>query len=585
MRMIIFVTTIVFILICAAINGVTRQIICDIADEHTEITALRLQAELEADYDKVQNYCMSLNEEEAIIGILGSDYAGISQYVSDAESILTSYKILETSIVDMAMVNDRIHYSGIFTDETMDTVRNTMGEATFQWIGMMDREFIPDEDKAAVLAFAGTVFSDGENLGTVIISIDADTLQIEDEEAMNSSYFLADGEGVLSPLNGSYEDAEAVYQIWTDQNQSGNFRKGSYYIHSYYISEMDTYLLAVLNTENVGQGMTKLQMLIWSCVLLVILSGVFLVWNVANGMVQPLQKFSDTMQKIRHGHQRRLDQKLELEGCQEIREIGNEFTSMMTDIDSLNRRIFQSATDLYEVKVQKQSAELAYLRSQIDPHFLYNTLEAMRQMALANNVPELAQMTLDMADIFRYSTKGSYEVSLQTEIDNTKAYIRIQQMRFQRKLEVFYFFPEEVVHLRVIKMLLQPIVENAIFHGLEPKEEDGCLYLGAHREGDRLLITIKDDGVGMSEEKLEEIRSSLGKEITTSENHVGILNTNARIHLQYGNEYGLSLESAKGDGTTVTITLPVIEGTEEAVKDIGKEAGNTAAIQDNFKEG
>ncbi|MCC8065714.1 MAG: sensor histidine kinase [Clostridiales bacterium] len=563
MRLIIIVTVFVFVLVCAAINGVTRRIICDIADEHTEITAFRLQAELEADYNKVQSYCLNLNAENAITGIFESDYAGISQYVSDTESILTSYKILEASISDMALVNDRIHYSSIFTDETMDAIRERAGDTSFQWIGIMDREFMPDKDKEGVLVFAGGVFKEGENLGTIIISIDADTLQIEDADAMNSTYFLVDGDGALSSLNGSYEEAETVCQIWMEEDRKEEFRSGSYYIHSYYISEMDTYLVAVLNTKNVSRSMTRLQMLIWSCVLLVLLSGIFLIWSVANGMVQPLQKFSTVMQEIRHGHQRRLDQKLELEGCQEICEIGNEFTTMMTDIDSLNRRIFQSATDLYEVKVQKQTAELAYLRSQIDPHFLYNTLETMRQMALENHVPQLAQMTLDMANIFRYSTKGSYEVPLQTEIDNTKAYIRIQQLRFRRKLEVFSFFPEEVLHLRVIKMLLQPIVENSIFHGLEPKEEGGCLYLGAHRDEDRLIITIKDDGVGIPEEKLEEIRSGLGKEMTASEKHVGILNTNARIRLQYGAEYGLFPESTEGDGTTITIILPAIDGEAE----------------------
>ena len=133
---------------------------------------------------------------------------------------------------------------------------------------------------------------------------------------------------------------------------------------------------------------------------------------------------------------------------------------MLEDIESLNRKIFQSATDLYELKVQKQEAELAYLRSQVDPHFLYNTLEVIRKMALEKDAPEIAQMTLDMGHIFRYSAKGEDEVTLEEEISIIKSYSRIQQMRFEGKISVYYFVSEDVLELKVMKMLLQHTEEQ-----------------------------------------------------------------------------------------------------------------------------
>ena len=110
--------------------------------------------------------------------------------------------------------------------------------------------------------------------------------------------------------------------------------------------------------------------------------------------------------------------------------------------------------------------------------------------------------------------------------------------------------------MKVIKMLLQPIVENSIFHGLEPKRGEGCLFIGARCEGKRLIVTVKDDGVGIGEKKLAELKQELLTENVDTSRHVGILNTNARIQLQYGREYGLTIESGEADGTTVTMMLP-----------------------------
>ena len=173
-------------------------------------------------------------------------------------------------------------------------------------------------------------------------------------------------------------------------------------------------------------------------------------------------------------------------------------------------------------------------------------------MAMQKDAPELAQMAVDMGNIFRYSTKGGTNVRLADEIAIIKSYIRIQQKRFRGKIEVFYFLPRETLEVPVMKMLLQPLVENAINHGLEPKEEKGNLYIGARLEEDKLILTVKDDGVGIPHEKLRELNELLKQDHYDTSRHVGILNTQARIRLQYGKPYGITVESEKLDGTTVT---------------------------------
>ena len=196
------------------------------------------------------------------------------------------------------------------------------------------------------------------------------------------------------------------------------------------------------------------------------------------------------------------------------------------------------------------------MRSQIDPHFLYNTLEAIRKMALTKDAPEVAQMALDMGKIFRYSTKGEETVPLREELEMIGAYLEIQRVRFGDRIRVFLAVPEEAVSCMVMKMLLQPLVENAIVHGLEPGEESGGIFIAARLEGETLLLTVKDDGAGIAPGRLDELQRALGQEVYDTTKHVGILNTQARIRLRYGREYGIAIESTPGDGTTVQIRIP-----------------------------
>lgn len=283
---------------------------------------------------------------------------------------------------------------------------------------------------------------DGDNLGTVIISVDLSYLQAQESET-GSLHMIVDKETCIYPLNCSSETTVPVYEIWLEAGRMEFVKKMPYYIHFNYFREMDCYLLSALNVREIGGGLKQVRALILACVILVILFCIFLFGLINREMVRPLHQFNDTMRRIREFRKRHLQDELDLGGCAEIREIGR-----------------------------------------------------IRKMALVKDAPEIARMVVDMGAIFRYSTKGSSEVSLEEEISIIKAYIRIQQMRFQGKIEVCYFISEEVYSLKVIKMLLQPIVENSIFHGLERKSGEGCLYIGARKDGEKLVITVKDDGVG-----------------------------------------------------------------------------------------
>ncbi|MFA6857140.1 MAG: sensor histidine kinase, partial [Treponema sp.] len=221
--------------------------------------------------------------------------------------------------------------------------------------------------------------------------------------------------------------------------------------------------------------------------------------------------------------------------------------------------------------LSKRQAQFLALQNQINPHFLYNTLEGIRSEALTAGLESVANMAEALSTFFRYTISNVENlVPLQMELDNTKNYFFIQQYRFGTRLHLSIEMDEEdkdrISGYRIPKLILQPVVENSIIHGLECKLGEGHLKIKITATTVRLLITVSDDGVGMDEEVLERIRNKLERRsflsVTQDEKKGGIAleNVNNRIKLIFGEQYGLSIESSPGVGTDVHILLPGIRG-------------------------
>jgi two-component system sensor histidine kinase YesM len=220
------------------------------------------------------------------------------------------------------------------------------------------------------------------------------------------------------------------------------------------------------------------------------------------------------------------------------------------------------------MKLETKRSELAHLRSQINPHFLYNTLESIKGIAAEENVPRIMTITTALGNMFRYSIKGSDMVPLNDEIKIIESYVMIQKIRFEERFDVTYEFDRKIIDWLIPKMLLQPLVENAIYHGLEKITSPGHLYIGGTiGESGHMILWVKDDGYGMDGDKLERIRNMLddengSKAANGAENKssIGLENVNQRIKLMYGKDYGVSIESSRGKGTRVEIRIPKDRG-------------------------
>lgn len=235
----------------------------------------------------------------------------------------------------------------------------------------------------------------------------------------------------------------------------------------------------------------------------------------------------------------------------------------LNHIDSLlnNQQLSQEA---------KERSEFLALQNQINPHFLYNTLEAIRGDALSEGIDYLADITESLSTFYRYSvTDTGSLVTLSDELENVDNYFKIQQYRFGEKLELIYDIPEDredILDLMCPKLTLQPIVENAIFHGLEKRVDKGTIRIRLELTDNKLIITIIDNGVGMDSNTLDALNSRLkqntylysNNDDKTKKGGIALINVGRRIKLLFGENYGIHVFSIPDIGTDVRITLPIV---------------------------
>ncbi len=232
------------------------------------------------------------------------------------------------------------------------------------------------------------------------------------------------------------------------------------------------------------------------------------------------------------------------------------------------------------VDLNKRQAQYLALQNQINPHFLYNTLESIRGEALIAGMDSVADMTEALAKFFRYTiTKVENLVSVQEELDNCETYFLIQKYRFGDRIELHVECDaddwDDIMNCKIPKLTLQPILENSIIHGTELKVGRSNLIIAFERTKERLIIRISDDGIGMDEEKLAQLNGRLRSESSSMDykqqnekGGIALVNVNNRIHLIFGEEYGMHIYSIPDKGTDVEISVPLLTN-EESIRNRG----------------
>ena len=524
---------------------------------------------------RIYNIVGLMQEDNSLSALLQDPHS--SEAVDNIKRISTdtsTYMATSTDIVDIAISSDSICWSSLYRSDKLDEFTSLLGDSKgIVCLGMDDQRLNYSDSDVPYLVFGCNLFgaSGHKKLGALFISVNMQHTTIEGVNGLTdqdpSLYYFIGNENFILYLFNTNNDTTLRIEEQIGQIQT-SFQKNAVtptvietldysYIYSY-VQDTKLYIICAIDKAMIRNELASTKYLIISIATLFIIF-IFVIFSILmQNIVAPINQFYKHMNKIKNGDRREMHKAVELSGCQELHDLSCEFNGMIAQITALDQQLVKTMSTLYESDIQKKNAEIAYLRSQINPHFLYNTLESIKGIALENNVMEIADIAVAMGKIYRYSIKGSNTVTLQQEIDVADAYLRIQKMRFKGRFDVIYNIPDDVKSLYVIKMLLQPLTENAVVHGLENSQSYGTLYAGAQICDSILLITVMDDGGGIPCDKLAELNSLL-ENGEGSEKYVGLVNTAQRIKLYYGVEYGLTIESPNQQGTKVLIRLPIRE--------------------------
>ncbi|MCR8633827.1 sensor histidine kinase [Paenibacillus radicis (ex Xue et al. 2023)] len=285
----------------------------------------------------------------------------------------------------------------------------------------------------------------------------------------------------------------------------------------------------------------------------------------ATSLLQPIRKLHHFMKKVEVGD---FSGKLEVRSKDELGLLTHGFNKMVEKLEGLLEEIYFTRLRETEASLRQKETELKVLQSQMNPHFLYNSLETLRGMALDQDMDDIAEMSASLAKLLRYNLKNdSPTVSLREELRFCEVYLRIQKFRFEERLEYELDVPEWALDQNIVKFSLQPIVENSMIHGIEPGIGLMQIRITAVRDTEgTFFVAVRDTGVGMSEEQLRHIHQDLeGKDVLAGGDHIGIVNVHRRISYLYGKEYGVTLNSIPGKGTAVRIRIPFLEESGKAV--------------------
>ena len=315
-------------------------------------------------------------------------------------------------------------------------------------------------------------------------------------------------------------------------------------------------LVGVIKGTGISLNTIKTRLFIVFVIFLIVFIVVFINSYISFRVTDPIRELEKSVKKLEEGN---LDADIYMGGSYEIQHLGKSVQDMKYRIKGLMQ-------DIVTEHEEKRKSEFDSLQAQINPHFLYNTLDIIVWQIENEKQSEAVHTVTALARFFRLSLgKGKNIVTVKAEIDHVKNYLMIQHMRFKNKFDYEFDIAEGVLELSSLKLMLQPLVENAIYHGMEFMDGDGLIKIRAWREADELYLSVTDNGLGMTEDKVSLVLEGKSNSGNGRGSGIGVKNVNERIKLYFGEDYGLKIDSEPDVGTTIIIYLPAKRYEEENI--------------------
>lgn len=398
---------------------------------------------------------------------------------------------------------------------------------------------------------------------TVYDNSSIQTILYESNITQNTLLYLYNENDLIFASNDySKLNTELPQELITSKNSSFiTLQKEKFFVNTYPIANTQWKLSCMVPSKDIYKNIVPyiIQAALSFVLMLSIL--LFLSRSLWHNIAFPIYNLKVQLKNIGHtGRHLRIQNP---DSDNEIMQIGLTINNMLVQIENLDERIFHTQAALYESEILKKEAELYALQNQINPHFLYNTLECIRDIALVYGAKEIRSITVSMSKMFQYCMQRNQFVLVADELECIYNYLNIMQIRYQNRFQVNIDIDPALYQAQMLKFLLQPLIENAFYHGLERKNSGGSLNITGKLDHSVSFI-INDTGIGIPAKKLQELIFTLNNNINKPDNTkkhtgVGLYNIHHRIQLEYGSEYGLTLNSKEGEWTCVSVRFPFLE--------------------------
>lgn len=386
-------------------------------------------------------------------------------------------------------------------------------------------------------------------------------LKIEIEENDDAILLIEDAKNILK-LKGNNNlniNKEVLKELRNEsEDKYRSIEKKHYLYLERKINDTNIKIIILIPKESIGKEISFLRPLFEIIRVLSLIIIVFCSRIMISAIIKPVNQIVNKIDEYEPTNKNKC---IETSFENEISEIAMHINIMLKRIKKSNDKLLEAQKSIFELEIEKTKAELSYWQSQINPHFLYNTLECIRSLSTIYEAPEIEELSLSMAKIFRYAVGKETVVTLREELACARDYASVMMLRFPGKYEYIVDVDEDIMDIQIVKMTLQPIIENCFKYGINNKKKKAKICIRSSESLNNINIEIIDTGNGISNERLKEINRCLNMDdeemiCKNDSTGLGLKNINKRIKLCFGKKYGLNLKASEGYFTKVIIKMP-----------------------------
>ncbi|MFF2449864.1 sensor histidine kinase [Neobacillus sp. NPDC058068] len=467
-------------------------------------------------------------------------------FSQDSDLNAISLRSLESPSIEYLLIKDNIRWNKSIVDHgtNVDPLLS-LGIPIISGDGLpKDRKLRNTITKRIVINNPVTL----KKIGEISFYYSTDRLDkmLKKQEGAPASFFLIDEDDTIIYSVNKRVPVDMIKQVKNETNEKKiDWKHEKYYMNT--IANKGDYTYVGVIPDKGWQKLSIVRGTMWVVIIFLILVAILISYSFTRNYSRRINKIVSIIRQVEKGN---FDVRIpESKHEDELSKIAVNINSMITE---LNNYIEQ----FYLLNMKQQQAELKALQAQIDPHFLFNTLEAIRMVAVVEGSKTSSKMIFHLAKLFRYSLESKDVVPLYTEIEYVNQYLKLMQFKHPNKLEVHMDIPSDVEQTLVQKLILQPIIENYFVHGFKKDWTNNELFIRAVTLGEKIEISIEDNGKGMTEEELSNIVQHINCEEGDEMKSIGLRNIHQRLKLKYGDQFGISLKSIKNQGTIVTLSIP-----------------------------